>query len=294
MHCYIAPDKSLQDYKYISIFNFSILYSIIGYLCKKTVDTYYKNIELSKQSLKEYPADIIKSVDISHDDEYKQTLLSNLLSINSLDRVYILYFIFKRKGNFTNIHNIDIEKQTQTQTHKQTQKQYNSYILYKTFLEHYNLLQNDVNLDETVDPDISITINNIKYELTLEKLYFIQWVYYTGLYDYLINNEELKYEILNEMYELNLLSGNIFLRYQLFLCEYEYKYSISEKSNTDTSTDTGTDTDNTDTDNTDIDETYETDETYDTTVIDNNEKTDEKTDDKNINNIFNYITKTIV
>ena len=87
----------------------------------------------------------------------------------------------------------------------------------------------DLNLDETSIPDIQIKIGENKYKLTEEKLNFIQWLYYIGLYDYLtdINNIDIKYDILNEMNEIGLLKGNLFLRYQLFLCDYEYEKKLS-------------------------------------------------------------------
>ena len=262
----------------------------------------------------------------SHDDEYKQKIFKELLDINSLDRCYILYFIFKRKGDFNSLisseyinndlttilkstytnnndndndnnndndtkideeqekENIiyeetDIETETESETEdtvedkvedttedtvekkeeqeikaeappkeevsatteatpkeepdttlstpqevitdkQQKLETYNSYELYKKIINKLNL-----DLDETSIPDIQIQIGDTNYELTVKQLNFIQWIYYIGLYDYLIDikNSDIKYDILNEMNELSLLSGNLFLRYQLFLCDYEYE-----------------------------------------------------------------------
>jgi hypothetical protein len=95
--------------------------------------------------------------------------------------------------------------------------------LYTKIVEKYNLTLKDFNLDENEVPDININIGEISYELTVAKLHFIQWLYYTGLYDYLMSREDIKFDILNEMNSKKLLSGNLFLRYQIFLTTYETK-----------------------------------------------------------------------
>ena len=80
--------------------------------------------------LKEYSLDILQSMNIKHNDEYKKILLYNLLAINSLDRCYILYFIFKRKGNFTSC----------TLTKKETKKEtVNETINVKSICEYCKL-----------------------------------------------------------------------------------------------------------------------------------------------------------
>jgi len=201
-----------------------MFYGMIGYSLKKLSDSYYSLNDTNNTSiLKEYSSDVIKSINVKHNDEYKQTLLYNLLSLNSLDRCYILHFIFKRKGNFTSstLTETETENVPKTTTETVNEKEYNSYELYNKIIEKYKLTSLDFNLDETEEPDIVVNIGELKYELTIAKLHFIQWVYYTGLYDYLMSRDDIKYEILTEMNEQSLFSGNLFLRYQLFLCKYE-------------------------------------------------------------------------
>ena len=85
-------------------------------------------------------------------------------------------------------------------------------------------------LDDTTIPDTIITINDERHYLTKSQLLFIQWIYYTGLYDYLTTTINLKYKILNEMNEEGLFISNVFLRYHMFLCDYEDK-TETNKSN---------------------------------------------------------------
>ena len=221
-----------------------VFYGMFVYMCKKAIDTYYETINSSK-SIKDYPLYNLNSINPIHNDTYKQTLFNNLLSINSLERCYILYFIFKTKGNFKSVYkqnnNIDASTDTTNYTTDTTnttdtkiEKEYNSYELYNKMIQHYNLSEEYINLDETSEPDIKIQIGDIKYEMTVAQLTFIHWIYYTGLYDYLIDRPDIKYDILNEMNEKCLLKGNVFLRYQLFLCDYEYEYELKLKETVDT------------------------------------------------------------
>ena len=292
MHCYIVSTP--EEYSWFSSLTMCLCYTLCLYSCKKIIEDYtnentnanaYKNMNMNKLNNLNTINDIkyrsnvtLLSIKEAHNDKYKQNMFQELLDINSLERCYILYFIFKRKGDFKsltsidyinneltsvltntytnniNINNnidIDIEKEnviyeesdietpdeksdndsTEEETIEQPTKDetpelktYNSYELYNKIMNKL-----DLNLDETTIPDIQIHIGENKYELTEEKLNFIQWLYYIGLYDYLtdINNIDIKYNILNEMNELGLLSGNVFLRYQLFLCDYEYEKKLS-------------------------------------------------------------------
>ena len=40
------------------------------------------------------------------------------------------------------------------------------------------------------------------------------------IYEYLTTNDDIKFNILDEMNEQKLLRGNVFLRYQLQLCSF--------------------------------------------------------------------------
>ena len=309
MHCYIVSNQ--EEYSWFSSLTICVCYSLCLYSCKKIIEDYlYTNINSNTNiNTNSYTNNLsnkitklsnftLSSIKESHNDDYKQKMFQELLDMNSLERCYILYFIFKQKGDFkslTSIEYIDNELTTiitNTYTNKDTKideeenteqekdniiyeeseieteeeseeeseeetpidetpideipidetpidetpidetpidetpelKIYNSYELYNKIMNKL-----DLDLDENSIPDIEIQIGENKYELTEEKLNFIQWIYYIGLYDYLtdINNIDVKYDILNEMDELGLLTGNLFLRYQLFLCDYEYEKKLS-------------------------------------------------------------------
>ena len=155
-------------------------------------------------------------------DEKKQSILDNLLSMKSLERPYILYYLFE-KCDF---------------------KQYEEYYTKSNF-----------NLDETLELDTTFAIGDKQYNVNMGNLKFIAWVYYSGLYDFLMNDDKLKYEILSEMNSNGLLSGNVFLRYQMFMLDYEeYKdmpglisqEEIDDNENDDTEDDTEDDNENDD------------------------------------------------
>ena len=121
-------------------------------------------------------------------DVKKQSILDNLLSMKSLERPYILYYLFK-------------------------------YCDFKQYEEYYT--KSNFNLDETLELDTTFAIGDKQYNVNMGNLKFIAWVYYSGLYDFLMNDDKLKYEILSEMNSNGLLSGNVFLRYQMFMLDYE-------------------------------------------------------------------------
>lgn len=293
MNCYIASNQ--EEYSWLTTLTMCLCYSLGLYTCKNIIEDYITNMSTETnrdtksnsntnnvlRELTKLPNFTLSSIKDSHNDEYKQKMFKELLDINSLDRCYILYFIFKRKGEFKSIISSDyinneltsilinsnIYTNTNTNTNTEVDEEqekvvfeeseseseaeesestestlptestplptpdnttdttsnletYNSYDLYNKIINKLNL-----DLDESSIPDIQIQIGDNNYELTGEKLNFIQWIYYIGLYDYLIdiNNIDIKYDILNEMDELSLLTGNLFLRYQLFLCDYEYE-----------------------------------------------------------------------
>ena len=207
-----TPDIN-SSLSFLSTLNLFVFYGLFIYSFKHLINLHYKN---NKTTLTYYCSDIIKSKnDTDNDnDDYKNELFNNLLSLNSINRCYLLYYIFKRKGDFKTLI-------INNKTNKPELNTYNTYNLFTIVKDNYNLSSTEFNLDETQSPDTIITIGNETHTLTLAQLKFIQWIYYTGIYDYLMNNNNIKYDILNEMNEKNLLDGNLFLRYQLFLCQYE-------------------------------------------------------------------------
>jgi len=168
-----------------------MFYVMLGYCCYKLAILHYKNIktlEILKDckdnddndndndnddndnntihnTYSHYSEDVLKSIISEHDITYKNNLFKNLLSLHSLDRCYILYFIFKKKGYFISSL-ISGEK-----------KKYNSYDLLNKIREHYNLEGSEITLDDTKIPDTIITIGEENHYLTKSQLLFIQWIY---------------------------------------------------------------------------------------------------------------------
>jgi len=229
-------------YTLFSTLNLVIFYGILSYGCKKLITLHYDNYENNKannyNNITFCFSDIIKTKSIKHNDDYKINLFKNLMSLGSINRAYILYFIFKKKGEFTTSFK-------DNRTDKIVTNTYNSYILYNRTKDSYNLSENDFNLNISDSPDTLVAIGDTHYYLTIGNIKYIQWLYYTGLYEYLINNNKLKYDILNEMNEEKLLVGNVFLRYQLYLCEEECGsiFDVNDDVNDDSDIDSNVDVD---------------------------------------------------
>ena len=83
MHCYtniLKPIHNIDniDNEYITWFSpicISIFYSILVYGCKKLYDSYNNN--LLDENLKEYSSDVLKTINVKHNNEYKQNLFNN-------------------------------------------------------------------------------------------------------------------------------------------------------------------------------------------------------------------------
>lgn len=271
-----SNDNSLLSF--FSTLNLFVFYGLFLYSFKKIINSHYEN---NKLTIAYYFSDIIKSKNETHNDNYKNELFNNLLSLNSLNRCYILYFIFKRKGDFkTLIMN--------NKTKKEELTTYNTYNLFTKVKDNYNLSADEFNLDESQPIDTIVTIGNEKHYLTLAQLKFIQWIYYTDIYDYLLNNNDIKYDILNEMNEKHLLDGNLFLRYHLFLCDYEFEKENSNKSNNNNNNDSDdsddTVIDDTNTDTNDNSNTNSDDNSDDDTNTNSDNNSDDNSDENNNNN----------
>ena len=140
---------------------------------------------------------ILDDNEILVDDKIE--ILDNLLDINSINRCYILYFIFIKQGLFY---------ASRASGKPEAFNSYDEYIFWK------NIYGGDkFNLDEHIYTDLLI--------LNYANIKFISWVYYSGLYDYLMENPDIKKRILDEMNEKKLLCGHHFLRYILFITEYK-------------------------------------------------------------------------
>ena len=152
--------------------------------------------------------------DMNVDNKVKQDLVS-LLNINSLERHYILYYIFKLRGAFYN-GSVNI----------------NTYAYYKTVLNdwrniyfidetHSSPINLDSNLNSNSKNNYQIIIENLICDCNIAHIRFLSWLFYSGIYNYLMENLEIKKIVLNDMNERKILTGNLFLKYQLLLLDME-------------------------------------------------------------------------
>jgi len=157
-------------------------------------------------------------------DPCLEEVFDNMLSSKTLERALVIYYIFVKKGNYkVPIVNSDNSKNFE---------EYNSYLEFKKYDNYYSKKQikdldnpdymyesNEVNklfnLDKDLDTDKNFFIGNKEYNINEGNFNMIMWIYYSGLYNYLTTNVLFLSSILKEMCEDNLLTGNLFLRYQM-------------------------------------------------------------------------------
>lgn len=140
-----------------------------------------------------------------------QMLFSKYLDVNSLDRVFTLHYILEEKGDYETTL---MDKNGILKTFK-----FNAWEQFKA-LERYFGKEN-FNLDENTIKNIKVDFGSETYSLSIANLRFISWLYYSGLSSYLMDNKEIKYDMLYDMNDMKLLQGNLFIRYQFYLIEYE-------------------------------------------------------------------------
>jgi hypothetical protein len=201
----------LQVMSIVLIYNIlvSCIYSLYNYYFEAETNKYIDKKPLNKLKTRT----ILDDVEIS--DEDKIDILEKILDINSLDRTYILYYIFKKQGNYYIDNN-----------------EYNSYEEYKYWKENYLEYENGkkFNLDETLIPDMLIILNNTEYEVATAHINFISWLYYSGLYNYLLDDISLKTRVLHEINDRKLLKGKLFLSYILFTNQISNKLTSNNKN----------------------------------------------------------------
>jgi hypothetical protein len=144
-------------------------------------------------------------------DEQVKKDLTSLLDINSLERYYILYYIFKKRGSFYD-----------------GESDINTYAYYKTVVNDWRNIYfpNDnmnliMSLDDSLENDYQIVIDNLIYDCNMAHVRFLSWLYYSGIYGYLVDRQDIKTKVLNDMNTKTLLKGNLFLKYQLYLIAME-------------------------------------------------------------------------
>ena len=160
-------------------------------------------------------------------DPSLQTVFDNILSSKTLERALVIYYIFIKKGNYK------VKVSNEKSNDSKHFEEYNSYLEFKKYDNYYSIQQqikdfdnpdyiytpyevnNLFNLDKDLDTNKNFFIGEKEYNINEGNFNIIMWIYYSGLYEYLTTNIKLKNKILKEMYEDNLLTGNLFLRYQM-------------------------------------------------------------------------------
>ena len=170
--------------------------------------------------------DVCLETETQNEIKKKQEVIENMLSTKTLERALVIYYIFIKKGNYK----IIIKNE---ETNEYSFKEYNSYLEFKKYEDsqkHKETEGSIPSLDNSLEADTKFVIGEKEYNINEGILKMISWIYYSGLYEYLTTNIELKYKILKDMYNDNLLTSNLFLRYQLFLQENETLIEELEKS----------------------------------------------------------------
>ena len=165
MHCYTISNQ--EEYSWFSSLTMCVCYSLFLYSSKKIIEDYIcmntntntntnTNINTNNLFTKISNFKLI-NIKESHNDDYKQKMFQELLDMNSLERCFILYFIFKRKGDFkslTSIEYIDNELTTIiTNTYTNTNN---------TNTNNTNTNTNNTDVDEGHEKEA--VIDNIIYE----------------------------------------------------------------------------------------------------------------------------------
>ena len=131
-------------------------------------------------------------------DDIKYNVLDNLLNTKSLNKYYIIYFIFAKQYDYYVLNNTNIPGQLDTTPSHLMYIKKNSYVEYKKIKRlcggsRYCNLDESVKLNLTVFlyKNSSSTITK-QFETCTAHINFISWVYYSGLYDYLMNDINIK------------------------------------------------------------------------------------------------------
>jgi hypothetical protein len=189
-----------------------------------------KNTEVEDNTVIEEKITKLLSLNLNEELEYSvQDVFDNMLSSKTLERALVIYYIFVKKGNYK-------VKTGKKDDFTNSFEEYNSYLEFKKYDNYYLKMQNTeentedtdnlfisyelnnlFNLDNSLDDDTHFFIGEKEYNINEGNFNMISWIYYSGLYEYLNTNLEVKNQVLKEMYEDNLLTGNLFLRYHLQL-----------------------------------------------------------------------------
>jgi hypothetical protein len=224
------PDDNIN-----TVFNILSL-TLFYYIVASFVYNLYEIREQESSLEGEYDSKIISQYipDIVYDNVFNDETVDNkikhdlvsLLNINSLDRHYILYYIFKLRGAFNN-GSVDINTYAYYKTVLNDWR--NIYFVDETYPLPMNLDSSPYNSAEnTLENNYQIVIDNLIYDCNIAHIRFLSWLFYSGIYNYLMDNSEIKKMVLNNMNENKILIGNLFLKYQILLLDIE---NLEEKRN---------------------------------------------------------------
>ena len=123
----------------------------------------------------------------------KQTILDNMLSKKTLERALVIYYIFVKKGNYKVI-------TKNKETNELSFEEYNSNLEYASFCGFLvnpavkDIAKNILDcVNDTSKDNKSFFIGTKEYIINEVQLIIISWLYYSGLYEYLTTNIQLKY-----------------------------------------------------------------------------------------------------
>lgn len=211
---------------------FNLISMFVFYYMISEVGSHLQYIEIQSRTdsdnkqagydTEEFDSEIFENVfeDATVDEKVKIEL-AHLLDINSLNRHYILYYIFKMNNGF-------------------------NYRQIARVWDTIEYCEGAMTLDETLECNHQLVIGNTVRDCNISHVRFLSWIYYSGIWDFLIgcNNSDsdsdsysnseylkLKKDVLDIMNSQNLLTGNLFLKYQLYLVELE---NMEEQETLDT------------------------------------------------------------
>jgi hypothetical protein len=207
-----APNDGVAGiFNLVSIYLF---YSILFNICNYLEDVEFKYACKSDDNI-EITSELFDNIfDDETVDETTKMELAYLLDRNSLDRHYILYYIFKINNGL-------------------------EYRKVANVWDTIEFSENTMSLDETLDNNYKLVIDNNKViNCNIAHIRFISWLYYSGIFKSLTTDNMLKKDVLDIMNSENILIGNLFLKYHLFLIELEEQETNSDPSSKYTSINT--------------------------------------------------------
>jgi len=227
----------IPEYNTIIIFFYYLcyyyMYELFDKLIDKTLEIYNSNnydfnkkIQLIQHKL------IINDKNIS--ETKLHDIFSNLIT-NNLIYNLLLFFIFKVQGNIYVKCN-KYHSHYYNDSHDKTNKYiilnvYDEYKFWQNICGGKNKFHFDMFKNNVYQVNFNITFDdNTQFNISLENLRFISWVYYSGIYNFIISKNQLCIKLLlDAMNERKLLKGNELLQYHLGTIVFEEENKINNE-----------------------------------------------------------------